>query len=94
MYTHTHTHTHVHSHSSQELLPPPEYDSTSSDSSEGEELPEFDEQFELGGADTYDNKDIYDLWDESPPAEGKGRKHSTLKRSAQSACTIYNIISK
>ena len=80
-HTLTHSHTHTHTHT-QELLPPPEYESSSSDSSEGEELPGFDEQFELGGADTYDNKDIYDLWDESPP-EGKGRKQSTMKRSAE-----------
>ena len=68
----------------QELLPPPEYDYASSDSSEGEDLPRdvyAEEQWELGGADTYDNKDIYDLYDEAPP-EGKGRKKSTIKRSA------------
>ena len=73
-----------------ELLPPPEYDYTSSDSSEGEDFPDVGyagEQWELGGTDTYDNKDVYDLWDDALP-EGKGRKQSTLKRSVYTPTTL------
>ena len=96
-HTHSLTNSHIptpptphHYTHTQELLPPPEYDSTSSDSSEGEDLPEIvygDQQWELGGTDTFDNKDIYDLYDEPSP-EGKGRKHSVVKRLVEQKYTL------